>query len=82
MNGEDSVEANQKPVIGKFGWGLYIVCVAWIPLAVFEWYLHHSRDGLYIGLLLYVVTVVVVAGIFTLLILNRRRRIARREKDR
>jgi hypothetical protein len=53
---------------------------ALIPLSVFEWYLHHSKDGVGIALLLYLVTAVAICGIWRT-VRNRLRRSGRLAGD-
>jgi hypothetical protein len=81
MNQSEPVQGRPKQALGKFGMGVYIAAVAWVPLAVLEWYIHRYKDGLGTGLLLYLVTLVGIAGTYSLLVRNRLRRSARLAGD-
>jgi len=76
MDRLESIKTRPNRVFGTLGTGVYVLCLSIFPMAVLEWYLHHSRDAsLYIGMLLFVGAAVIVGSIYTLLIILRRRRL-------
>ena len=80
MDLKDSNKTPPQRDIGKLGWTIHILCIGLIPSTVFQWCIHHSKDGLYFGILLFALTLVLIPSAFALLLSVRRGRTARKEQ--